>query len=417
MAVKSAARVRDVPGFRRYVASRAVAWTGSAGTAVALPILVFQRTNSAALTGLLAAAESLPYLLFGLHVGALVDRWEGRRVMTIAALVTAVMLATVPVADWLGVLSTAQLLAVALIGGISYVFLDAAAFGTLPRIVGQDLIGAATALLSGVGTVIAIAIPGLVGIALPLFGSVPVIAVDAGLCALSALLLSGVVVAFPHEPTARGSGRLRRDILEGLEFVWRHPVIRSLTFLGFGNAFTGGAVTGLIVVVGVRHLGFSDDDGRLGWLYAMSALGSFVAATVIGRIQARIGVGLISQAGYALMALVVVAWATTTNWMVAAALLLLEGAVGTVIILNGIVTRQTLTPMRLQGRVNTTARVIAWGGAPFGAAVGGLLAQSFGVGPALYLSCAAIVMAFVLGLCWQLPRVGRLADLPRLETS
>lgn len=97
--------------------------------------------------------------------------------------------------------------------------------------------------------------------------------------------------------------------------------------------------------------------------------------------------------------------------MVASALLALEGLVGTVIILNAIVARQTLTPLHLQGRVNTTARVIAWGGSPLGAAVGGVVAESYGVRTALYVCTSAVVLAFVLGLRWRLAAIGRLADL------
>lgn len=399
-----------MPGFRRYVASRVAAWVGNAASAVALPVLVYQETGSAALTGLLAAAESLPYLLFGLQVGALVDRWDGRRVMVISALVTAAGLATVPLAALAGALTATHLLAVALVGGISFVFLDAAAFGALPRLVGAERIGAATSVLSAYGTVVGIAIPGAVGVALPAAGGVPILAFDALLCAASALLVSGVAISHTAEPRRPGSS-LRGEIAEGLRYIWRHPVIRPLTLLGFGNAFTGGAVLGLIVVVGVRHLGFTDDDGRFGWLYAAAALGAFVGATIVGRLHARLGVGMIAQAGYGLMFVVVIGWATATHWLVGVPLLALEGLVGTVIVLNGIIARQVLTPLRLQGRVNTTARAIAWGGSPLGAALGGALADLLGVGPALYVCAGAVLVAFVGGIWWRLPAVGRLATL------
>lgn len=410
-------RVRDVPGFRVYAVSRIVAWTGNIASAVALPLLVYQLTGSALLTGLLAAAESLPYLLFGIHVGALVDRWDGKRVMVTSATVTAAALATVPVAAALDLLTAAHLIAVALVNGISYVFLDAAAFGTLPRIVGRSLIGSATAFLSSAGTLLGIVVPGAVGVLLPLAGTVPIVAVDAGLCLLSAALLARVTVQVPREPTTSERTRLRDDVREGLAYIARHPVIRPLTFLGFANAFTGGAVVGLIVVVGVEHLGFTDDDGRFGVVYAASAVGAFLGATALARVQRRVRVGLITQLGFGLMALTVVGWATADHWVLAAAFLALEGLVGTLVILNGIVARQTVTPMRLQGRVNTTARVIAWGGSPLGAAAGGVLAEWRGVGPALLLCTVPVLTAFVGGLLWRLPSIGMLADLAEEEPA
>lgn len=398
------------PAFRLFATSRILAWVGNAASAVVLPVLVYQRTGSATLTGLLAAAESLPYLLLGMHVGALVDRWDGRRVMVISAVTTAAALATIPVAEALAVLGAAHLLLVALIGGVSFVFLDAASFGTLPRLVGRARIGAATAALASAGTVVGIAAPGAVGVLLPLTGGVVIVAADALLCVASAVLLTGVVV-----PGAKEAGsprtRLRSEISEGLAYIWRHPVIRPLTVLGFGNAFTGGAVTGLIVVVGVENLDFGRDDPRFGWVYAVAALGAFVGATILGWVQRRVGIGLITQVGYGLLVVVVSAWATTTSWVLATLLLCLEGIIATIVILNGIVTRQTLTPMRLQGRVNTTARVIAWGGAPLGAAGGGLLAEQVAVGPALLVCTLATVASFVGGLWWRLPTVGRLGTL------
>ncbi len=399
-------------GFRLFATSRTLAWVGNTASAVALPVLVYQRTGSAALTGLMAAAESLPYLLLGMHVGALVDRRDGKRVMVVSALVTALALATVPLAEVLGVLSAAQLLLVALVGGISFVFLDAASFGTLPQLVGRQRIGAATASLTSVGTVVGIGVPGAVGVLLPLVGGVPIVGMDAVLCLSSALLLVGVrVQRGDEEGGPRPPSRLAADVKEGLVYIWRHPVIRPLTFLGFGNAFTGGAVIGLIVVVGVENLGFVDDDQRFGWIYAVAAFGSFLGATLLGRVQRLLPVGMITQVGYGLLILVIAAWATTSDWRVAAVLLCLEGVIGTLVILNGIVTRQTLTPMRLQGRVNTTARVIAWGGSPLGAAVGGVLAERMGVGPALYVCTVATLVSFVGGLWWRLPFVGRLSDL------
>jgi len=294
-----------VPGFRPYAASRIVAWAGSAASGVVLPVLVYQLTGSAALTGLLAAAESVPYLLFGLHVGALVDRWDGLRVMVVSALVSSTALATVPLAAALDALRAPHLLVVALVGGISFVFLDAAAFGTLPRIVGMQLIGPATSSLAASATVLGVAIPGVVGIALPLVGGVPIIAADAALCALSALLVGRVPLSTLVRPRPTGSTKLSRDIREGLAFIWQHPVIRPLTVLGFCNAFTGGAVVGLVVVVGVENLGFAEDDPRFGWIYAVSALGAFLGSATLSRVQARVGIGIISQVGFGVIALIV----------------------------------------------------------------------------------------------------------------
>ncbi|MEU2832153.1 hypothetical protein ABZ667_26335 [Streptomyces lavendulae] len=69
-------------GFGLFATARAVSWSGSSITAVALPVLLYARTESASLSGLLTALEALPYRVLGLPAGALADRWDHRRTMS-----------------------------------------------------------------------------------------------------------------------------------------------------------------------------------------------------------------------------------------------------------------------------------------------------------------------------------------------
>ena len=82
--------------FRRYLAARLVSVTGALVAVVALPLLVYQLTGSAAWTAAIAAAEALPYLAFGLLAGALADRLDRRRVMISTDLLSAALLASIP---------------------------------------------------------------------------------------------------------------------------------------------------------------------------------------------------------------------------------------------------------------------------------------------------------------------------------
>ncbi len=78
-------RLGTIAGYPRYLSARIAAWIGNVMSLVALPVLIYQLTGSAALTGLLAAAGALPYLLLGLPAGALADRWDSRRTMPAGA--------------------------------------------------------------------------------------------------------------------------------------------------------------------------------------------------------------------------------------------------------------------------------------------------------------------------------------------
>jgi hypothetical protein len=65
---------------------------------------------------------------------------------------------------------------------------------------------------------------------------------------------------------------------------------------------------------------------------------------------------------------------------------------------NGVVVRQLLTPDALQGRVNTTGRMVAWGGTPFGALLGGLAAEAYGVRTAYLLLAAPAAIGLALAV-------------------
>ena len=124
-----AGRLRDDRDFRRYWWSRMLSLGGSVISYVALPVLVYRLTGSAALTAMVSALEAAPYLTFGLFAGALADRWNRKSVMVSADLVNAAVMLSVPVAHWSGVLTVAHVLLVAFVVPAIAVFFDGANFG------------------------------------------------------------------------------------------------------------------------------------------------------------------------------------------------------------------------------------------------------------------------------------------------
>lgn len=399
-------------GFGLFLVARAVSWVGSAMTLVALPVLLYQRTGSPALTGLLAAVEAVPYLVLGLPAGALVDRWDQRRTLVATSLLSAAIMASVPIASALGVLTTGHLLAAAVGGSAVFVFFDAAGFGVVPALVGRDGVAAATGTMMSVSTVIGLIGPAVGGAVATAIGAPYVLAADALSYAVAAALLARLHWRPPAEELEKTSAASPvADITEGLRYLWHHRVIRDLTLLGIGNSLTAGAVTGLIVVTGVQRLGLDDHDARLGLLYTAGALGSLFAGIAIARLQRRLPLGVIALAGLAVNLVLLLTLAELTYFPVA--LIVVSGwqASNTLVSLNGIITRQAITPAHLQGRVNTTARMIAWGGTPLGAALGGLVASHVGVHAALLAASAGVGGSLIAGLVGSLRSTGRLASL------
>src|SRR5262245_21570855 len=211
-------RLRDDPDFRRYWSARALSITGSMVTAIALPVLVYRLSGSTVLTAVVTALESAPYLLTGLFAGALADRWNRRRVMVTADLVNAVLVGSIPVAHWLGVLTVVQVLVVAFTVQGVYTFFDGANFGALPVLVGRARVAQATSAVWTASSLIELLIPPATGLLLAVFDPASLLTLDALSFAASAFAVRGIVRAMTESREGLPPLRPRvilRDIGDG----------------------------------------------------------------------------------------------------------------------------------------------------------------------------------------------------------
>ncbi|MEU1733997.1 MFS transporter [Streptosporangium sp. NPDC020145] len=392
---------------RRYLAARIISWAGSSITLVALPMLLYQRTGDAALTGLLTAMEAVPYLLLGLPAGALADRWDRRRVLTLTSLLSALLVASVPPAAALGLLTTPHLFVVAAATASSFVFFDAAAFGALPALVGREGVARATGVLMTWSTLVSLVGPALAGVLVAATGAAPAMGLDALSYVAAALLLARLP---PAKPGPRPRRDLRAEVLDGVRYIRAHPVVGPLTFLGVGNSLAEGAVMGLLVVVAVQRLGLGPADPAIGLLFAATAAGAMAAGLAVPRLRLRFGTPAISLTSLTAVGILLVVWALTEHLVVGLVVLAVWQAANSLVSLNGIIERQERTPDHLQGRVNTTARMIAWGGQPAGAALAGLLAELTSPRTALLTTAVAVLLSLLLPPARALARQAPLAS-------
>lgn len=400
------------PDFRRWYAARMTSLVGTTASGVAVPILVWRETGSATATAAASGLTLAPYLLFGLFAGAHADRMDRRRLMVGTDAAAACLLATVPVAALAGPVSVFHVLAVVAAVGTAFVWFDAAAFGALPQIVGRSRLPQANSLTFSTSTVVAIVVPAGAAALAATAGPEAVIGCNAVTFAVSAALLRGL--RLPPRAVARTS-TVRSEIAEGLRFIWCEPHVRALTFGGFGIAFAGGGALGLIVVHADRVLQL--ESRHFGLLYSATAVGALLGAILLPKTTAALGHGRVSIAAYLLAGLMIAALAgigaLEAGWGVTA----LAGLcwivwdfAHTTAVINGITVRQMLTDDALQSRVNTTGRMIAWGGSPLGALAGGVTADLVGVDTAYLLLTAPIAA----GLCLLL--TSPLRHLRKIET-
>ncbi len=373
---------------RLFAGARVVAVAGAGVSSVALPVLVLERTGSAALTASVTGLQVLPYLVLGLVVGALADRWPRRRIMLCAQAAAALSLLAVPLAGGGGDPSVVIVLTCAVVVSTAFVWFDAAAFGALPAIVGRDHVVDANSVIWTWSTVVGIGGPAVGGLLVATIGPSWTLVVDAASYGVAGLML--LAIRHPFGPESRTRSGLVGDIGEGVRFVRREPVVRALTLAGVFNSVAGGAVTALVVVIAVQRLGLRPDAAEVGLLLAAVAAGGFAGAVGLPRLTRALPLGAVTLAGLSLGMLAILGLAAAPTWPVAAVALAAWSLGHTVVILNGIATRQRLTPDALQGRVNTLARMVAWGGAPVGAFGAGALAQA--ADARLALAVAALVL-------------------------
>lgn len=380
-------------------------------TTVAMPLVAVVTLNASTLAvGVLAAAPWLPWLLIGLPAGAWVDRMRRRPLMVLCNASSAVLLASVPVAAWLGVLTMAQLLVVGLLNGLAAVFFGISYKVYLPSIVDRGLLQQANARLQGSESVAQVAGLGGGGLLAQGFGAVSGLLVNACTFVVSALCLLGIRgrEKMPEPPAERAP--LRRDIGEGLRYTARDPYLRVLTAYGTATNLLLTAYQAIMPVFMIREL--EVPEGAAGWLMASGSVGGILGALGAKRVTARWGTArglLVATAGTAPFGLLIPLGCR--GWMLAAfvagnALLALGVVLANVV--QGAF-RQQYCPPRLLGRVTACVSVASFGAIPFGSLLGGVLGTALGLRPTLWLLTAGLAVTPLLLLAGPL-RARR--DLP-----
>lgn len=371
---------------------QAVSTMGTGISGLAFPLLVLALTHSPAQAGFVAAVSGLPYLLISLPAGALVDRWDRKRVMLVCDAIRAVNMGSIPLAAALGHLSIAQIYVNSAVEGTFFVFFNVAEVAALPRVVDKSQIPDASSQNQAAQAGTSLVSPPLGGFLFQTAGhSFPFLA-DAVSYAFSVVSLLFIKTEFQLERTVE-QRRLWVEIGEGLRWLWNQPLIRYMTFLTGGLNFAGNA-TFLILLILAKEKGAS--PALIGIMFAITSIGGLAGALIAPRIQKRFGYAPVIITCVWIGALVIPLFTLAPNPYVLGAL----GAVGflTGPIYNAVQFsyRISLIPDELQGRVNSAVRMVAFGTIPLGTALAGVLIQSIGAVPAVLAFGAVEIILAVL---------------------
>jgi MFS family permease len=382
---------------------------GNQTSVVAYPLLVLALTHSPAKAGLVGFAGILPYPLFVLPAGLLADRLDRKKVMIATDVVRALALGGLVAALAAGDPPFAVIFAIAFIDGTMFAFFNIAEVGALRAVVPKEQLPRAAAAEQGRYSTVILAGPPLGGFLFGLGRSLPFL-VDAVSYVFS--LVSVIAMRTPfQENAAAPEGRLRSQAVEGFRWLWGQPFLRGSAVLFAFTNFGGNALY-LFLVVAANEQGLSST--AIGGLIAIYGGLSLVGALISPRIQRLMSMRaiLISTLWFAVgIGLYVI---EPNVWLI------IVGAVPQALLnpsLNSVVIgyRVAMVPDRLQGRVNSVARLIAQVGAPLGPLVVGLLLGAFST----RLTCLVITAWFAGIALWATlsPSIRQAPSLSELEEA
>ncbi len=361
---------RSSTDFATFWAGQAVSNLGSAFTSFALPLLVYQATRSSVALAITSAASFLPWPLFGLVLGVWTDRVDRKRVMLVTDVLRAAMLASIPLFAAANMLAIWWIYVVAFVSATLSVAFTLAQIAAVPSLVGHDDLVAANGRIQASYSVAAIVGPALAGLLVTWIALPALLYIDALSFLFSAGSLVLVRTSF-NESQVKRPARLRRDLVEGLRYVLRQPVVRAIAVFAAIANFLMPTVRAQLALYGDQR--FHVTATELSWLYAAGPAGALAFSVIAGRIGRWLPFGRIILGSSLLYGLGILAMAVTPwLWLALLFLALSSGLLMLFNITQGSL-RQQIVPNELLGRVGSAVNVIAQSSAPVGAVAGGFL--------------------------------------------
>jgi MFS family permease len=408
----------DALDFRRLWLGQTISVFGDQVTLLGLPLVaVLVLGADAAEMGTLTAAGLLPHLLFSLPAGVWLDRVRRRwRLMIAADVGRAAIIASVPVAHALGVLSIGQLYAVGFLSGSLAVAFDLSWNTVFVAVTRRERYVEAMALLNGSRSLAYVGGPTIGGWLVQLLGAPLAMLADAFSFLGSVFFLHRIEP--PEPPIEAEEAGLRERLMAGLAFILRDPLMRpTLLAVATINLFNF-SFSALFILYATATLGV--EPGLLGLALGSGAVGGVLGAIVASRVGRRIGLGRAYALGCFLfpVPLILVPMAATGMPMPVILALLFASEFGAGL---GVMTLDinvgaiisARTPDRIRARAGGAFRFINYGVRPIGALLGGALGASLGVRETLFI----VSIAAVAGVLWLVGSpVLRLRDLPEAAT-
>jgi predicted MFS family arabinose efflux permease len=401
--------------YRRLWTSILISSFGGQVTLLALPLTAAVLLHAGPTQmGLLTAMEVVPFALFSLPTGVVLDRVRKLPVYVIGELSVCAAVATVPLAWWSGWLAMSWLYVVAFLIGAVNTMAGSAAQIVLTQIVPRERLVEAHAKNALANSAAEVTGPAAAGALIKLIGAPFALLATAGLLFTSASILRGVPV---KETPSKERTPFWPALREGLNFVRNHRLLVAMAICVGIWQMCGAAATVVQILFAVHELGLS--ERAVGLSYVALGVGTIFASANGHRIARALGPGpmmmlgfLISGGGWLVLALAPhVAW----GFMAYPVMLLMFGTGAVFIFINFLGLRQSVTPAPMLGRMTATMRWLILLPAGPGALIGGFLGEHVGLRAALAFAGITTVVTGLVG--WRQPIIHNVRTLPTLKAE
>ena len=400
--------------FWKFFTGQTISVLGSAFSGFALPLLVFQLTHSPISLAITTFTFALPHLLFGLFIGAWVDRVDRKRLMITVDVLLALVMLTIPALAWMHLLNVYWVYAVQFAASSLGLIFEQAEFTAIPSLAGGHDLVTANGRINASYQASEVAGPTIAG-AIVSFVSVPaLLVIDSISYIVSAGALASIKVGFnTADPTTRPRTRILADIGEGLRYVVSHPVLRNISLMMMLFNLVNSTFYAQSVLYAKERLQVNNFE--LGLFFAVGSVGAVIFSLSAGWLRKRysfsvVVIGCLAASGLSTIVFSAIPW----FWAAMPFLLLREGF-GSLLNINTFSLRQAIVPNHMLGRVLSVAGMLAFSAMPLGSLAGGyLIQQTHNV--ALVFEGMGVLL-FMIPLAFAFTALGR-ADryLPKPET-
>ena len=397
------------PAFARLAWANLAAQSAEQLSLAAVPLVaVLMLGSGPGEIGLLAAVQTLPFLLLSIPLGVLADRTSRRRLMVWAELLRAVSLVVLLAMVLTGQLSIFWLAVVGFAGAVGTVGFSVAAPAMVPALVPRGSLARANGRLELARSAAYAGGPALAGALVAWVGGASAFVLAALLSAAAVGLLWRL-----HEParTLAPARHPLREIQEGAQFVWRHEYLRPMLLTGIAWNIAWFVLQAAYVPYAVRVLGLNTE--AVGFTLGMYGAGMVVGALLAPRLVGAMRFGSAVQFGPAVSvaaAGAMVATLALPHGALAGLSFFLFGAGPIIWTITTTTLRQSVTPSDMLGRVGAVFLTVNAGSRPVGAALGAVVGAAWGEAACLVLAFAGFVLQAAIILT---SRLSGLKALPK----